>query len=270
MSVTRTDILESIRRSDLSAGIVCLHSSLKAFGFVEGGAEAVIDAFLDAGCTLIVPTFTYECEGPPPAGRMVERNGDKRTWSVGWGEVAAFDPDGGCTAGEMGAIPAGVLERPGRIRGGHPLGSFTGLGSRAAECIAAQAPLNVYAPLKAMYADPRAFLVLAGVGLNRATAIHFAEERTGRRLFRRWGKAAGGTVVEGEVGGCSEGFENLAPALRAVEKQMTVGAALWRIFRFNHFVDAAAAAIAVDPAITHCSDPQCARCNDAVRGGPLV
>ena len=25
-----------------------------------------------------------------------------------------------------------------------------------------------------------------------------------------------------------------------------------------------------DPAITHCGDPRCARCNDAVQGGPII
>ena len=71
-------------------------------------------------------------------------------------------------------------------------------------------------------------------------------------------------------GGCSEGFENLAPALAHLEQRVTVGKSLWRIYPFREFVDAAAAEIRRDPSITHCGDPDCVRCNDAVKGGPLT
>lgn len=270
MSLSRADILKSIRRSDLSGGVVCLHSSLKSFGFVDGGADAVIDAFLEAGCTLIVPTFTYECQAAPPAGRSIPQNGLDPKWVAGRINVEGFDPAGNpITREEMGAIPAQALLRPGRVRGDHPTASFTGLGPQAARLIADQSPLNVFGPFKKIHSGPPARLVLAGVGLTAATAIHFAEELSGRRLFRRWGRLAGGTDIEVVEGGCSEGFENLAPAVAFLEKRITVGGSQWRIFPFKQFVDAAAAAIAREPSITHCGDPHCVRCNDAVRGGPL-
>jgi aminoglycoside 3-N-acetyltransferase len=170
----------------------------------------------------------------------------------------------------MGAIPARILERPTRIRGDHPLNSFTGLGSRAAELIAEQAPRNVYDPLKKIYLGPPAYLVLAGVDLTKATAIHLAEERSGRRLFRRWALAAGGAECEVEAGSCSEGFENLTPAVKGLEKQIMVGTSRWRIFPFTGFINAIVSAIQKNPSITHCADLDCARCNDAVQGGPLL
>ena len=57
---------------------------------------------------------------------------------------------------------------------------------------------------------------------------------------------------------------------RPALERTVVGESLWRIYPFREFVDAAAAAIRRDPSITHCGDPHCARCNDAVKGGPLA
>jgi aminoglycoside 3-N-acetyltransferase len=271
MPLAQAEILEAIERSDLSGRVVCLHSSLGSFGPVEGGADAVIGAFLTAGCTLIVPTFTYACQAPPPAGWSVEQNGEIPGRFVNREPPEVFDRNGWqITREEMGAIPAQALRRPEHLRGSHPTDSFTGLGPLAAGLIAEQSPLNVFGPLKRMYAGPPARLVLAGVGLTAATAIHFAEELSGRRLFRRWGRVAGGADIEVMEGGCSEGFENLAPALAHLEQRVTVGKSLWRIYPFREFIDAAAAAIRRDPSITHCGDPDCARCNDAVKGGPLI
>ena len=271
MSPTRSEISDAVRHMGLSDRVVCLHSSLKSFGRVEGGADAVIDAFLDAGCTLIVPTFTYDSQAAPPPGCSIPRNGLDPKWVASRVKVEGFNPAGNqITREEMGAIPAQVLLRPGRVRGNHPADSFTGLGPLAADLIAAQSPLNVFGPFKKIYAGPPAWLVLAGVGLTAATAIHFAEELSGRRLFRRWGLLADGTMCETEEGGCSEGFENLAPAVSSLERRTEVGAGLWRVFPFQAFIDAVVPAILKNPSITHCGDPDCVRCNDAVRGGPLL
>jgi aminoglycoside 3-N-acetyltransferase len=271
MPLAQARILEAVGKSGLSNRVVCLHSSLKSFGRVEGGADAVIDAFLEAGCTLIVPTFTYACQVPAPPGWSLEQNGENPNRFANREPVEAFDRDGNqITREEMGAIPARILLRAGRMRGNHPTDSFTGLGPLAAGVIADQSPLNVFGPFKRIYAGPPARLLLAGVGLTAATAIHFAEELSGRRLFRRWGRLAGGTEIEVEEGGCSEGFENLAPAVASLEQRVVVEESLWRIYPFREFIDAAASAIRQNPAVTHCGDPACPRCNDAVKGGPLI
>jgi aminoglycoside 3-N-acetyltransferase len=256
-----------VRGAGLAGRTVCLHSSLRSFGHVAGGADAVIDAFLEEGCTLIVPAFTYAAEIDAPPGFFRERNAPPIPGSHGPAE--AYRPDGNRISREMGAIPARLLERPGRVRGNHPLNSFAGLGPRAAEILAGQAPLRVYDPFRRMQADPDSMLVLAGVGLNRATAIHYAEERAGRRPFRRWALTAGAGGIEVEVGSCSEGFENLTGAVGPMERRVIAGAGIWRVFPFADFVGAAERAIRSDPAITHCPDPACPRCNAMVRGGPI-
>jgi aminoglycoside 3-N-acetyltransferase len=270
MSISSAEILSTVRKMKLSDCIAILHSSLKSFGSVGGGADAVIDAFRDAGCTLIVPTFTYECQLPPPQGQTILRNGMDSTYVVDRDKAQGYSPIENKISHDMGAIPARILRRPERIRGGHPLNSFAGLGPRASELMGCQEPLNVFGSMKQIYLDPAAVIILAGVGLTKATAVHYAEERSGRRLFRRWAKMSDGTEVEVEEGGCSEGFEKLAPFVSAVEKQARAGESLWRIFPLRGFIDAIVPVLRENPSITHCVDENCARCNDAARGGPLL
>jgi aminoglycoside 3-N-acetyltransferase len=271
MPITQAEILEAVKQSGLSNRVVCLHASLKSFGLVAGGSDAVIGAFLAAGCTLIVPTFFYDSQAAPPAGRSIPQNGTDPEWIAGRSHAVGYDPGANqITREAMGAIPARLLQRSGRIRGNHPCDPFAGLGPRAAEIIAEQAPLNVFGPFKKIYSGPPARLVLAGVGLHAATAVHFAEERSGRRLFRRWGMWKDRSVCETEEGGCSEGFENLAPAVASLEIRITVGASPWRIYPFREFIDALVPVLRANPSITHCGNPNCARCNDAVKNGPLL
>ena len=60
--VTKQDIVRGLTRLGVCAGdILLVHSSLSRFGYVEGGADAVIDALLESvrpGGTVMVPTLT--------------------------------------------------------------------------------------------------------------------------------------------------------------------------------------------------------------------
>jgi aminoglycoside 3-N-acetyltransferase len=49
-----------------------------------------------------------------------------------------------------------------------------------------------------------------------------------------------------------------------------VGSSQWVIYPFKEFIDIATNAIEEDQAITHCSNTNCIRCNDAVKGGPFL
>ena len=57
--VTLDDIRGTVSHLGLAGKAVCLHSSLRSFGWVEGGASAVVDAFLFEESTLLVPTFSW-------------------------------------------------------------------------------------------------------------------------------------------------------------------------------------------------------------------
>jgi aminoglycoside 3-N-acetyltransferase len=73
MKITKSDIADGFKGLGLSKGnIVLMHSSLRSFGYVEGGAETVIASILetvgDEGCVM-VPTLTgsiTDTSGNPP------------------------------------------------------------------------------------------------------------------------------------------------------------------------------------------------------------
>jgi aminoglycoside 3-N-acetyltransferase len=106
-------------------------------------------------------------------------------------------------------------------------------------------------------------------GSSSGTEVHYAEQRAGRELFRRWSRDRNGAIIESQVESCSEGFERLSDALRPLERSIDVGASHWRAYPAAEFVDLAARTIRENPAITHCDNENCSRCNDAVLGGPL-
>lgn len=275
MGIGDAELRAAVRAGGLSGRAVCLHSSLRAHGPVEGGAAAIVDAFLAEGVTLLVPTFCSRFALAAPADLRPARNGADTS---GWGPEGGFplDPEG--VAGEeytpsydgtnLGAIPTEVLRRPGRRRGDHPFSSFTGIGPDAAELIDAQTPDDPNAPLRALAARG-GLVVLAGVDLTSMTILHHAEEVAGQVLFRSWA-LVGGHIAMVPIGGCSEGFERLAPVLAPVETRLTVGAGRWRVYPAGAAVHRAAAAIRAEPGLTHCPDPRCRKCHDAALGGPIL
>jgi aminoglycoside 3-N-acetyltransferase len=269
MTVTAVEIARAIADSGLSNRCVCLHSSLRPFGYVDGGAGAVVGAFLDQGCTLLVPAFSFEAfAAPPPADGRPLRNGTNYS---GWPETSGrvYQPALNDIDGEMGAIPRAVVTTAGRVRGNHPLCSFAAIGPLAAELVRGQAPHDVFAPLRAL-AESEGFVVLAGVGMTSMTLLHAAEQSACRQMFVRWASGVGGGVEPVEVGGCSEGFGRLGPILSGVARTTRVGESEWLFYPAALALALATAAIRADPSITHCRREGCTRCDDAVAGGPIV
>jgi aminoglycoside 3-N-acetyltransferase len=67
--VTKQDILNDLRKLGLKEGdIVLVHSSLSAIGYVEGGADSVIDALLEA----VGPSGTILMPAYPLPGTMMD------------------------------------------------------------------------------------------------------------------------------------------------------------------------------------------------------
>ena len=269
-SLGKQTIRDHVRFLNLSGQALCIHSSLRSFGRVDGGARTVVDALLEEGCTVLVPTFT-EYGVPPPPQRRPARNGwDYDNFTQVWeGIDKVYTPaTNELDQAGMGAIPAVVVQMPGRIRGNHPLCSFTAVRPLAHALIAAQAPLDVNAPLAAL-AAVGGFVVLMGVGLDTMTLLHLAEQHAGRTLFRRWANGPDRETLEVETGGCSDGFDKLEPFLAPVMQEATVGNSQWRIFPAQRTLALAAETIRRTPMITHCGKSPC-RCDDAVLGGPLL
>jgi len=115
---------------------------------------------------------------PAPVEKRILRNGCVYPYEPE--HVEAFDRDSVMISSDMGKIPARILDRKERIRGIHPMNSFTAIGPLAEKLIEKQTHLDVYGPLKMMYETAVSYVGLIGVDLISATAIHYAEEKAGR------------------------------------------------------------------------------------------
>ncbi len=245
--------------------MVCLHTSYKSFGGAENGPNTIIDGFLSSSCTLICPTFFYHSETYPPDGNYLNNGIDyaRETFPA----PSSFEGRPDQIDRSMGIIPQTMLTYPGSKRTQHPLNSFVVLGKEADKLVEDQCILNVYSIYKTLYRNQtKAYVVLAGVGLTSCTPIHFAEEMSGRVLFRRWA-IHNGMTVEAEVGSCSNGFENLADSTAGIEFGGVLGRSVIRAFNFHRFIDVVTQAIGNTPSITSCSDGDCPRCKDMQLGG---
>jgi aminoglycoside 3-N-acetyltransferase len=259
-----------IERAAHAAGVadrpVCLHSSLRSFGWVRGGADGVIDGFLAAGVTLLVPTASaraFATQPPPdhePLPFNCEQDGsiplrDKDRVAARFHRSSlSVDP-------EMGALPAALLRRTPSIRGNHPLSSFTALGPTAEALVAGQTAVDVFAPLRAL-ASRQGAVVLAGVDLTSATILHLAEEQAGLRLLVRWAYDDSGATVAARHGGCSRGFERLSVDLAASEHRYAVGLSTWRVFDAALMLELATRSLRNDPGAATCVGADCGRCRE--------
>lgn len=251
--ITNGKLCQALDALGLSNVDLCVHSSMRSFGErLDHGPGDFVEALLSRDCTIMVPTFSSRF--------LAESDND---------ETAVFRPE--CkdiSVEKMGILSSYILQVPGSVRGNHPLNSFTALGPHALELVMGQTPQDVYAPFRQLY-HRDGFILLAGVSLDRATIIHYAEQLAGRRLFVRRARTADGTVPVA-VGGCSRGFNKLSPVLEPFRRSAAVGQSKWSCFRVRDIITACKEAIENDPYITHCGDRLCSRCNDAVRGGPPV
>lgn len=268
--VTQEDIQNALRTLGLSDLPVGVHASLSSFGCVEGGATTVKKGFLAEGNTLLVPTFSYQFAVPPPDQRWPERNGwDYESYvqsANGAGRI--FTPESNELAlEEMGAIPAAVLADRARVRGYQPLSSFTAIGPQARKLIKNQSPMDVFAPLNAL-ADAGGWILLIGVGLDKLTLIHAAEEIANRQPFIRWANALDGEKQMVRLGGCANGFPRLSEVLDPLVKVCRVGESTWKAYPAKKTLAVAAQEIRRNPQITHCANANCQRCHDAILGGP--
>jgi aminoglycoside 3-N-acetyltransferase len=75
MAVTLQQIRHAVQELGLARQPLCVHASLRSFGWVEGGPSAIIDGLLAEGCTVLVPTFSWVYAVPPPPNDRPPQNG---------------------------------------------------------------------------------------------------------------------------------------------------------------------------------------------------
>ncbi|MEM1109483.1 MAG: AAC(3) family N-acetyltransferase [Planctomycetota bacterium] len=179
--ITIDRLVADFRRLGIKpGGVLMVHASLSAIGWVVGGPQAVILALRaavgEAG-TLVMPTHSGEWSDPAPW----ENPPIPGAW---WPAVRehwpAFDPDVTPTR-EVGVVAETFRAMPSTVRSKHPQVSVAAQGPQAHE-IVRDHPLpfgfGAGSPYEKLY-EIDAEVLLLGVGYDRCSVLHFAENRVG-------------------------------------------------------------------------------------------
>lgn len=140
-----------------SDDVILMHSSLSSLGYVEGGAETVIDTLLAilTNGTLLVPALSFDFSIPSKSFSVKE------------------------TPSCVGAISEYFRTREGVIRSMHPSHSVCGIGRYAEELLSqhidTDTPVGSKSPF-ALLPEYGGKILMVGCGIGHNTSMHGVEE----------------------------------------------------------------------------------------------
>jgi len=159
MGFQKEDLTRQLKEMGLKGtDTVLIHSSMKAIGEVEGGADTVLDAWMEyfeKGLMLL------------PA----------HTWAQMGGQYNVYDPETERSC--VGILPELFRKRPGVVRSLHPTHSVAAYGAGAQGYVAGEENCNTPCTPGGCYDRLRSVkgkVLLVGVGHERNTFIHSVEE----------------------------------------------------------------------------------------------
>ncbi len=247
--LTEEEIASQLKALGLPSGaIVMVHSSLSSLGQVEEGADAVIDALLEAigpEGTLLIPTFTAR---------------DERV----------FDPES--TPSAMGLISETFRRRPGVLRSRHPYHPVAACGPQAAELLRdhekSAVPDGPETPFGRLI-ERGGWVLDIGCDLDTLTLLHTVEAELGlpylRQLEMRYLDEKGeeqSLQIERCPGGHRGNVFRFDRLFRR-EGAMVVGKIGWAVVRLLSAPRAAEIIrreLSRDPTFVLCENPHCADC----------
>jgi aminoglycoside 3-N-acetyltransferase len=260
MTVLARDLAAGFRGLRLGKAPVIVHASLKAFGHVDGGAEAVVEALVKIFPAVLAPVFTYKTMVTPGTGP--EDNGITYGSGADLNKMAEFFTPDMPADPLMGIIPETLRHRPDARRSAHPILSFSGL--RADPFLAAQTLAEPFGPLAALE-QAGGWVLLMGVDHTVNTGIHYAERLAGRRAFVRWALTPEGVRACPSFPGCSAGFEAIAPEVEKQTRGVKIGEGTVQAVPLKALFKAVKGLIKKDPLALLCQGEDCARCNQIRR-----
>jgi len=237
--------------------IVYVHTSMKSIGPIEGGADTLIDSFLDvlgAEGTLAAPSHTLNF-----VNFRTEPFDIKQTPSY------------------LGVFPEVLRQHPKAIRSMHPTHASVALGAKAEWLTANHNIANLLAyesPLHRIYRENGKILLL-GVTHKANTMLHLAESLSGVGYVKlhyneAWGRAAwyvdaNGTVQTADISeftGCSSGFPLIEGVLKRNRKLNygKIGNAQCQLMNAKDLVDLAIEILREQPEFFFCQNDRCPCC----------
>ncbi|HOJ09992.1 MAG TPA: AAC(3) family N-acetyltransferase [Clostridiales bacterium] len=174
--LNKSDIINGLRKLGLSDGDhVMVHSSLKSFGYVEGGANTVIDAVLEtigSDGTMLLPTNVFQ-------GSVTVFLRDKIRDNKGI--------DLRVEKSMTGIITETLRNRANSLRSIHPSHPVAAIGKKAEELLSehhiGDSPAGKKSPYGKLAELDKGKILLLGVTNSRNTSIHTAEEYYSSYIF---------------------------------------------------------------------------------------
>lgn len=268
--VTASDIVHSLSSLGLnSSSAVIVHSSLRSFGHVEGGAATVCQALHDTGATLLFPAGCWDRTGVPAPPNLVRPHNAVHvapTWQAfddALNQAIPFTEDLPIDK-ELGIIPETMRQLFPHVRSHHPFLSYLSVGPHAQRLIDAQRLDWPLGPLE-MLAKLDGDVLLLGVSHTSNTTIHLAEQLLGRSRFYRYAKTAPGVWMElPNIPGESHYFDELEPFCQAATQEVLIGLCRARRIPMRAILSATSRLILTNPNALLCSDADC-RCPAALQ-----
>ncbi len=250
-----SDLFLAFQTLGLQETPVIAHASLKPFGYIQGGAETVLDAMLASFSSIIMPTHTYKTKlipdvGPPNNGMTYGSGNDKN-------KLAEAFHLGMRTDAMMGVLPETLRNHPSAVRTAHPILSFAGIN--------ADLPLftqTLYAPLAPIgaLAEQNGWVVLINVDQTVNTSIHYAEKIAGRKQFIRWALMDDRAVECPNYPGDSMGFQEIEEHIRFDTRRVEIGEAFIQAIPLKNLFEVVQDLIKKDPLALLCERTDCERC----------
>lgn len=177
--VIKDNIVDELVKIGLRRGdVVMVHTSLKNIGYVCGGAQTVIEALLEVvgnDGTIMMPTQSWKNLDPEVG---VHWDANESEWQLIRDNLPAYDKSITPT-NTMGAVAEMFRQWPGSIRSDHPARSVCANGKYAKYLVENHDLTNIFgdgSPIARLY-ELDAKVLLLGVGYDKNTSIHLADER---------------------------------------------------------------------------------------------
>ncbi len=247
MALTKNDIVKGLKELGLPEGcVVMVHSALSAFGEVEGGAETVIEALLEAigpQGTLLMPAMAFD------SPFRVESS-----------------------PSDVGLITEVFRNYPGVTRSLHPTHSIAGMGPLVEELIAGHidqpSALGPESPWGRLARRNDAYILFLGCDQDRNTLLHCAEEALDAPylniISRKYIDADGNlqTKILGKYPGPHRDFIGLDALFEnaGIMKIAKIGNAVCRLTAAKQMLELTIAALRRDPAAVLCDNRHCRDC----------
>jgi len=260
-NITKEKFIEDIKNIGVNAGdVLCIHSSMKKIGWIDGGIHTLTDALLDVlgdDGAFVVPTHT--CSFIDLGSEPYE---------------ADKTPTG------IGAFPTAVMAHPLAKRSAqasHSDAAISRNGAKSAYLTDNHDPENALgyeSPLHRISRDPNGKILLIGVTHKANTSVHLAESVAGIYTHMHYNKAWGnyvhtklpdGTIKkykQSEFPGCSSGFDVIEDLLIAKNliKFGKIGNAESRLIDAGGMIAAVSDMVKKQPDVLMCSNPNCPCC----------